>query len=65
MTTPTRTALRIPQVTAKTGLSRSTLYRLIQSGEFPKPYRLSQRISVWDEQAIDEYLAKKLAGVAQ
>lgn len=37
--------LKLPEVLEVTGLSKSTLYRLIKSGDFPKPVRLtSQRV---------------------
>ncbi len=32
--------LRMPAVVAVTGLSRTTLWRLRQTGEFPRPVRL-------------------------
>jgi prophage regulatory protein len=39
MTTDSR-ILRFPEVVAKTGLSRSTVYGRIRSGEFPAPVPL-------------------------
>lgn len=59
--TPPRKALRFPKVAEKTGLSKTHLYRLIQAGKFPKPHKLSERVSVWDEAAIDSWLAEKFA----
>lgn len=35
--------LRLPKVLEVTGLSRSTLYRKIERGEFPRPIKLSER----------------------
>ena len=46
---PPRKALRIPKVTDKTGLSKTHIYRLVKAGEFPKPIKISKRVSVWDE----------------
>jgi hypothetical protein len=37
------TLLRRPEVEARTGLSRSAIYALMQSGDFPKPVRISAR----------------------
>lgn len=34
------TLLRLPQVKARTGLSRSTIYLRIAQGSFPRPVRL-------------------------
>ena len=59
----TRRALRASKVIEKTGLSKTHLYRLIQLGKFPAPVKLSERVSVWDESAIDAWLAAKF-GVA-
>jgi prophage regulatory protein len=52
-------ALRPNQVVSKTGFSKSHLYRLIQAGQFPLPTKLSERIVVWDEAIIDDWLANK------
>lgn len=58
----TRKALRFPKVADKTGLSKTHLYRLVQAGKFPKPIKLSERVSAWDEAAIDSWLAAKFDG---
>jgi len=60
-----RRALRLPAVLEKTGLSRSQLFRLIQQGVFPPSHKLSERVSVWDESAIDAFLAEKFEEAAQ
>lgn len=39
--------IRCNQVEDLTGLSRSTLYRKITTGEFPKPVKISPRASRW------------------
>jgi prophage regulatory protein len=54
-----RKALRCPQVLERTGLSKTHLYRLIQQNKFPAPRKLSERVSAWDEVAIDGWLAEK------
>jgi len=52
-------ALRLPNVLAKIGLSRTHTYRLITRGDFPAPHKLSERVSVWSEAEIDAWLAEK------
>ncbi|SDY53792.1 helix-turn-helix transcriptional regulator [Citreimonas salinaria] len=42
-----------------TGLSRSTIYALMDRGEFPRPVKLSARIVAWPESRIDAWLAKR------
>lgn len=54
--------IRKPEVLAKVCMSKSQMYRLILAGEFPKPYKLSERVTVWSEAEIDAWLAAKLAG---
>ena len=54
-----RTALRIDKVIARTGVSKTHLYRLIQVGKFPRPVKLSERVSVWDAELVDRWLSSK------
>jgi prophage regulatory protein len=53
--------LKIPEVRAKTGLSRSHLYALVQQGEFPKPVKLSERSSAWVESEVDGGIEERIA----
>lgn len=48
--------LRIKAVLARTGLSRSTLYRKIQNGTFPKQVHISIRCAGWRESAINAWM---------
>lgn len=56
-------ALRLPQVSERTGLSKTHIYRLVQRGQFPIPARLSERVVAWDEAAVNAWLAERFAGV--
>lgn len=49
-------ALRLDSVIQKTGLSRSYIYKLIQAEKFPSPHKITNKISVWREQDIDNWL---------
>ncbi len=53
-------ALRLPKVLAKTGLSRSHTLRLVKQGKFPAPTHLSERLVVWFEHQIDEWLESRI-----
>jgi prophage regulatory protein len=56
---PTETAdriLRIQTVLALTGLSRSTLYRKIDQGTFPRQIKISERCAGWRSSAINAWL---------
>jgi prophage regulatory protein len=57
-----RRALRLPAVLTKTGLSRTTVFRLISQHRFPASHKLSVRVSVWDEASIDAWLTEKFGG---
>jgi prophage regulatory protein len=48
--------VRIKTVLARTGLSRSTLYRKIQQGTFPRQLRIAERCVGWRESAVDAWL---------
>ena len=48
--------LRIKTVLQRTGLTRSTLYRKIQNGTFPKQVSISVRCTGWRESAINDWL---------
>ncbi|HEY9552867.1 helix-turn-helix transcriptional regulator [Allosphingosinicella sp.] len=48
--------IRINAVLARTGLTRSTLYRKVQNGTFPKQLKLSARCAGWRESAVNEWL---------
>ncbi len=47
--------LRLPEVLARVGLSRSTVYSRIQDRRFPAPLKLGERISVWDEKIVEAW----------
>lgn len=53
--------MRLPEVLAKIGISRSTLYRAVSGGEFPKPIRLGRRAIGWNQPAVDAWLASRVA----
>ena len=42
-----------------TGLSRSTVYRLMRRGIFPEPIRVGLRAVRWHQSEIDNYLAQQ------
>ena len=48
--------LRIKAVLDRTGLSRSTLYRKIQNGTFPRQVHISTRCAGWRESAVNAWM---------
>ncbi|WP_344697593.1 helix-turn-helix transcriptional regulator [Sphingomonas rosea] len=53
--------LRIKTVLDRTGLTRSTLYRRIAKGSFPKQIAISERCSGWRESAVTEWLKNPMS----
>ena len=51
--------LRRPAVEAATGLSRSSLYSMMDAGEFPRPIRIGKRAVAWPQSAIVAWLAER------
>lgn len=49
--------LRQPDVLARTGLRRSTLYRKIAKGAFPAQIRLSENCVGWYESEVSDWVA--------
>jgi predicted DNA-binding transcriptional regulator AlpA len=49
----------LQEVLAILGFSKSTLYRLIGAGQFPKPFKLGLRINAWRVETIEAWLAAK------
>ena len=57
MTTETQDCIiRLRAVLKRTGLSRSTMYRKVDEGTFPKQVRISQRCVGWRESAVEDWL---------
>ena len=53
--------IRLKTVQARTGLSRSTIYRKIAEGTFPAQLRISVHGAGWHESAIDRWVADPVA----
>jgi prophage regulatory protein len=55
-TNVTNVILRLPEVKARTGLSRSTIYLRVSEGTFPEPIKLGDRAVGWVEAEVEEWL---------
>ena len=56
MTETSECLLRIRTVLTKTGLSRSTLYRKMDAGKFPRQIKIAERCCAWRSTAVDAWL---------
>lgn len=57
--------LRLPEVMARTGLSRSTIYLQIQKGIFPSPISLGARAVGWVDCEISALISARVAGKSE
>ena len=53
---------RLPWVTATTGLSRTTLWRLERAGRFPRRVKLSTRAVGWRASDVEAWIAGRCDG---
>lgn len=51
--------LRLPEVVERVGLSKSSVWRLIQQGEFPRPIRLGGRAVGWRDDEIEYWIESR------
>ena len=54
--------MRLPQVLDRYPVSRSTLYKQIKQGVFPKPVQISDKSVAWIESEISRILDAKIQG---
>ena len=52
--------LRFPIVRARTGLSRTTIWRLERRGDFPRHRRISSNAVAWAEHEVADWIRSKL-----
>ncbi|WP_081492228.1 helix-turn-helix transcriptional regulator [Rhizorhabdus wittichii] len=53
----TERILRLKTVMIRTGLSRTTLYRKISEGTFPRQIKISIHGAGWRESAVNQWIA--------
>lgn len=52
--------IRLKEVTNSTGLARSTVYKYIAEGTFPKPVPLGDRCVGWVEEEVHDWIMAKI-----
>ncbi|AXK40692.1 helix-turn-helix transcriptional regulator [Crenobacter cavernae] len=58
--------MRLPEVLRRIGLSRSSLYAKIKTGDFPAPIKLGPRSNGWNSAIVEAWIAQRLnANVAE
>ena len=51
--------LRLKEVEQMVGLSRTSIYRLMDSGDFPHPIRVGPRAVRWRLRDIEEWISER------
>ena len=53
--------IRVRAVLEKTGMSKTTMYRQISLGGFPRPIQLTEKTTAWREHEVDEWIESREA----
>lgn len=48
--------IRLPEVMSRVGLGRSTIYRWMSEGKFPKPLQLGGHAVAWVEEEVNNWI---------
>ena len=54
------TFLRLPDVMAKTGLGRSSVWNLVKRNAFPKPINLGLKCTAWSLESIESWMQERI-----
>ena len=52
--------IRLTKVMDYTGLARSTIYKYIAEGTFPRPVSLGSRAAAWVESEVKEWILTRI-----
>ena len=58
---PRERLLRLPEVEARTGLKKSSIYAGMRTGTFPRCVTIGHRAVAWPESRIDAWIVSRLA----
>jgi prophage regulatory protein len=51
--------IRLKEVQHRVGLGRSTIYRWMSEGRFPKPVQLGGHAVAWSQEDIDDWIVEQ------
>lgn len=57
--------LRLPEVTARVGLGKSSIYEGVKAGTFPAPVKISRRAVCWDSWAVQNWITERIKAGAK
>ncbi|MBX7494287.1 AlpA family transcriptional regulator [Qipengyuania sp. 6B39] len=53
--------IRLPEVQHRVALGRSTIYRWMSEGKFPKPVQLGGYAVAWSEDEVEDWISARLS----
>jgi prophage regulatory protein len=53
--------IRLPEVCNRVGLSRASIYVLIDAGKFPRQRKLAANSVAWVDREVDAWIAERIA----
>jgi prophage regulatory protein len=53
--------LRLPDVEAASGCKKSTIYKLMKEGKFPKCINITRRMAAWSEAAVLQWVQDRIS----
>lgn len=53
--------IRLPDVMARTGLSRSSVFLKVKTGDMPPPIKLGVRATGWVAEEVDNWIKQRVA----
>ncbi|MES2027294.1 MAG: AlpA family phage regulatory protein [Pseudomonadota bacterium] len=51
-----------PSKPGKLPVSPATIWRWVREGKFPKPFKLSDSVTVWNAAEVDAFISKRSEG---
>ncbi len=55
------TFIRLPEVIGMSGFQKTAIWEKSKNGTFPKPIKLSRRVTVWVKQEVEAWVQQKIA----
>jgi prophage regulatory protein len=62
---PKITLHRCKSVLEQTGLKRSSLYKLISQGDFPKPVKITAKAVAWPSNEVEDWVSSRISANQQ
>ena len=57
--------ISLPELIKRLKISKTSIYRMIKAGKFPRPLRLGARASRWREDEIEKWIASRARATAE